>query len=164
MGYNTNFTGRVKITPEVSRADERKYNELQAAAFGSGWGNSPKQYCQWKLSFNDEGSFLEWNGQEKFYDYVEWMEWLATEWFGPRGYSLNGKIEWKGEEFDDTGLITVEDNKVTSKEFKMFDEINDKEELARTALNSIIEFLKDGENNSALRVAREALTKLDAEV
>ena len=68
----------------------------------------PGLWCQWTP--NEDGSVLEWDGGEKFYHYVDWIEYLIKNFIGPWGYKLNGEVEWKGEELDDLGIITIKDN------------------------------------------------------
>ncbi len=58
-------------------------------------------------------AYLQWSGAEKFYDYVEWMQYLINHFIGPWGYFLNGRIKWQGEETGDTGMIEVADNVIT---------------------------------------------------
>lgn len=70
--------------------------------------NQPGLWLQW--IYNEKTNSLEWNKAEKFYDYVDWLEYLINKIFSPRGYVLNGEIEWTGEDSDDTGVITVENN------------------------------------------------------
>jgi hypothetical protein len=82
------------------------------------WGYSnpdgqPGLWCQWILTDNQT---LEWDGGEKFYNYVEWLEYLIKHFFEPWGHIINGQIEWQGEERDDMGIIIVEDNVVTTKQ------------------------------------------------
>lgn len=71
----------------------------------------PGLWLQWVPT--EDGWYLEWDGGEKFYEYVEWLEYLITMVFEPKGYILNGEIEWRGEDFDDSGKIIVTDNIVT---------------------------------------------------
>jgi hypothetical protein len=73
----------------------------------------PGFWCQW-LPTND-GECLEWDFGEKFYNYVEWLEYLIEHFFTPWGVTLNGAIQWYGDEPDDRGLIEVEDSVVTVK-------------------------------------------------
>ena len=68
----------------------------------------PGLWCQWTA--DDGGDFLEWDGGDKFYDYVEWLEYLIKNFIGPWGYKLNGKVSWKGEGLGDAGIITLENN------------------------------------------------------
>lgn len=70
----------------------------------------PGLWCQWIPT--EDGMFLEWDGNEKFYKYVEWLEYLIEKIIEPRGYTLNGVIEWRGEDWNDTGTIIVTNNKV----------------------------------------------------
>lgn len=69
----------------------------------------PGLWCQWAI--NDDGE-LEWDGAEKFYNYVEWLEYLIDNFFIPDNYVLNGDIEWQGEDSEDFGIIHVVDNVV----------------------------------------------------
>ena len=64
----------------------------------------PGLWCNWII--NDDGN-LEWNGAEKFYNYIEWLEYLIDNFFEPLDYELNGDITWQGEDSDDIGTIHV---------------------------------------------------------
>jgi hypothetical protein len=77
----------------------------------------PGLWCQWRPS--DDGACLEHDGGEKFYDYVEWMRYLVDNYLTPRGYLVNGQIEWDGEDSGDMGIIIVEENVVTVKHAKI---------------------------------------------
>ena len=70
----------------------------------------PSLWCKWIP--NDEGTAIEWDGGEKFYDYIPWIEYLIENILAPRGYVLNGDIKWEGEDSDDFGIIRIEDNVV----------------------------------------------------
>ena len=77
----------------------------------------PGLWCQWVPT--DDGSELVWDGGEKFYNYVEWLDYLIDKILAPRGYTLNGECQWFGENRDDVGVIIVENNKVTTKVGKL---------------------------------------------
>lgn len=68
----------------------------------------PGLWCKWVVS--EDGTRLEWDGGEKFYNYVEWLKYLIDNFFAPLGYVLNGNVEFQGEDYDDFGTISVEDN------------------------------------------------------
>lgn len=68
----------------------------------------PSLWCQWIP--NKDGTAIEWDGEEKFYHYIEWLEYLIEKILEPRGYVLNGIVEWYGEEWGDNGTIIVRDN------------------------------------------------------
>lgn len=80
----------------------------------------PGLWCQWVPT--EDGRGIEWDGNEKFYDYVEWLEYLINSVFpyitadGDEPLVLNGEIEWYGEDREDIGKIIVENNVVTAKE------------------------------------------------
>jgi len=71
----------------------------------------PGLWCQWAP--DELGTAIEWDGGEKFYYYVEWLEYLIAHFLGPWGYVLNGEVAYQGEEDDDRGTIEVIDNVVT---------------------------------------------------
>jgi len=70
------------------------------------YSTQPGLWCQWIVL---EQSLI-WNGGEKFYKYREWLEYLIKEFFIPWGYTLNGRITFQGEDQDDCGYITVQNN------------------------------------------------------
>jgi hypothetical protein len=70
----------------------------------------PGLYCQWVPTEDRQG--ISWDGGEKFYEYIEWLEYLIKHFLSPWGYTVSGVVRFRGEDFDDMGELTVEDNKV----------------------------------------------------
>lgn len=70
----------------------------------------PGLWCQWAP--DDGGQSIGWDGGEKFYSYVEWLEYLLEHFLTPWGYELNGVVEWQGEDSDDRGRILLERSQV----------------------------------------------------
>lgn len=70
----------------------------------------PSLWCQWIP--NDDGTAIVWDGGEKFYSYVEWIEYLIEHFLKPWGYTLNGEVEWFGEDTNDRGKIVIDNNTV----------------------------------------------------
>jgi hypothetical protein len=70
----------------------------------------PGLYCKWRPT--DDGEGIEWDEAEKFYDYTEWLEYIINHFLKVWGYTLNGEVEWRGEDYDDVGKIYVKDNVV----------------------------------------------------
>ena len=68
----------------------------------------PGLWCQWIIT-ND---VLVWDGGEKFYNYVEWLEYLIKHFFAPLGYLLSGTVFYEGEDPDDFGKIIATNNEV----------------------------------------------------
>jgi acyl-homoserine lactone acylase PvdQ len=73
----------------------------------------PSLWCQWRPS--RDGEYIEWDGGEKFYDYVPWLRYLVKNVLAPKGYTLNGEVYWQGEDSNDRGIIVAQDNKITTK-------------------------------------------------
>lgn len=73
----------------------------------------PGLWCKWQP--NKAGTAIEWNGAEKFYDYVEWLQYIVDHFLKPWGYALNGEVTWDGEERDDVGKIVAVSNVITVK-------------------------------------------------
>lgn len=69
--------------------------------------NQPDLWCKWVP--NDDGTELVWDGAEKFYRYIEWLNYLNEHFFQPWGYRLGGRVYWQGEEDDDRGVIIIDD-------------------------------------------------------
>jgi hypothetical protein len=76
------------------------------------WGQ-PGLWCQWIPT--EDGNAIHWDGGEKFYDYVEWIGYLIEHFLLPWGYRLSGEVLWEGEEFEDRGVIAIENNEVRTK-------------------------------------------------
>lgn len=113
MGYTTQFTGHLTITPRVKPEDNEAYDfaigsESWAQAGGE---DHPGAYNQWTIK--KYGTVLAWDNGETFYHYTDWLVWLCARFFAPRGYMINGRVEWQGEEFDDIGVIEVKGNAVS---------------------------------------------------
>ena len=70
----------------------------------------PGLWCQWVPS--DDGTTLAWDEGEKFYNYIEWLQYLIGHFIKPWGRILSGEVYWQGEESDDFGKIVVRDNEV----------------------------------------------------
>jgi hypothetical protein len=73
----------------------------------------PGLWCQWVP--NPYGTAIIWDGGEKFYDYVEWIEYLIENFLKPWGYVLDGEVEWVGEDPNDRGMIIIDNNVVKTK-------------------------------------------------
>lgn len=115
MGYTTSFEGkldfsRVLTVTELRQLEALEKYDTQAEECSKYADTHPDSYNQW--SPDKDGSGLGWNGGEKFYEYVEWLEWLIENYFRPRDIVLNGILRYQGEEIGDIGRIEVKDNEV----------------------------------------------------
>ena len=71
----------------------------------------PELWCQWVPT--EDGRFLQWDGGEKFYEYIEWLGYLLDHFLVPWGYVLDGDVDWFGEDHYDQGNIHLDANKLT---------------------------------------------------
>lgn len=74
-------------------------------------GNTPPStqpglWCQWVPT--SDGKHIVWDGGEKFYDYVEWLVYIAENFFLPFDKYLNGEVIWQGEDIMDRGRIIAD--------------------------------------------------------
>ena len=72
----------------------------------------PGLWCQWEIS--SDRKYLQWNGGEKFYNYIEWLQYIIENFIktDPNEYVLNGKVHWQGEDPEDKGILEVKNNEV----------------------------------------------------
>ena len=72
----------------------------------------PGLWCKWIIG--EDRQSIKWNGAEKFYDYVEWLQYIIDNFLVPNGYTVNGSVNYQGEDFEDQGTVIVKDNHVTT--------------------------------------------------
>lgn len=80
--------------------------------------DQPSLWCHW--SPTRDGLGLEWNGSEKFYEYVEWLEYMIKNFFNPWGLDLNGTVKFQGERGYDFGAIIITNNEVVVSNDKQY--------------------------------------------
>jgi hypothetical protein len=78
--------------------------------------SQPGLWCQWVPT--EDGNWIEWDGGEKFYNYVEWIKYLNEKFLKPWGIVLDGKVSWSGEESSDVGVIVAKGGKIRYKEIE----------------------------------------------
>lgn len=153
MGYTTEFLGGVEISPPLNEAESiylrafaetRRMERDRGPYFVGGSGyrgqvhdedvsnfnapptGQPGLWCQWVP--NEDGTALEWDGGEKFYEADQWMSYLIEHFLKPEAHAsasgdprfaefsfnhvLNGEIEANGDDPDDRWLLRVSDNEV----------------------------------------------------
>lgn len=122
MGYTTEFSGRIKVSPPMSAAEVKYINAFAnsrrmdreagpyfvggSGAFGQGHDpdirdhnhpdeSQPSLWCQWVAS--DEGDYIEWDGGEKFYEAGKWMQYIIDHFLGTNPIAKNANSEWLSE-------------------------------------------------------------------
>jgi hypothetical protein len=119
MGYTTEFDGQFTVTPTLSLEHFNRLNDFWDERHEG--KEFPGYYCQWIP--NKTGTAIEWDENEKFYDYIEWIVYLIKNFLAPWGYKLNGTVLWSGESRGDTGVITITDNRVHVRDSKGRNEV-----------------------------------------
>jgi hypothetical protein len=114
VGYSTDFYGKFKLSRKLSDEEYKTLVDFSEVRHGNNHGQDPEYpgfWCQWVPA--EDREHLEWDGNEKFYDYVEWLELIIDKFFELWGILLNGDVRWEGEDPDDKGVISVNDSIVT---------------------------------------------------
>jgi hypothetical protein len=103
MNYTTNLDGFLMLSPYLNQEQINTINEL-----GHGDGHlSPDSRCQWVVS--SHGDVLEWDFRPKFYNYIEWLNFINEIYLKQWGVKMNGIMHWCGT---DSGMIAVANNKI----------------------------------------------------
>lgn len=111
MGYITEFTGAVKLDRKLTMIEAKELLEISGADRSESI-TGIDAYFQWVPAETLE--HIVWDGNEKFYKYVEQLQWLCN-WLQERHISANGELYWSGEEAGDTGTLVVSENVVVAK-------------------------------------------------
>lgn len=156
MGYTTDFDGDICIEPPLNEKEikyinmfneTRRMNRENGPYYVGGTGdfgqdeeadiinyNSPDDsqpglWCGWCT--DEEGNYIRWDGGEKFYNSLEWMQYIIDHFLGEnplaklnnpehfdflQGHTLDGDIYAQGEESDDQWKLEVRNNVVTEKQ------------------------------------------------
>lgn len=78
--------------------------------YNSPASTQPGLWCQWIIKKENGKCYLEWDGGEKFYSYVDWLNYLINNFFGPKHYHLTGCILAIGESEADAKYIIINNN------------------------------------------------------
>lgn len=115
MGYTTDFRGKLEFDKPLTRDMLVTYHKFQQIRHEDGYQpfGKPSIWLQWVIVEENNKYYLEWDETEKFYEYVDWLEYIIKYVFKVWDVKLNGEIEWRGEEWVDTGTIVVEDSNIT---------------------------------------------------
>jgi len=112
MGYTTDFDGQFEFNRKLTKKELQAMETLYETRHEDGYKEKPSIWLQWIVEEYHDTHYLVWDGNEKFYNYIEWLEYLIKYFFKPNNLSITGRVRWRGEEFNDMGVIEVEDNDV----------------------------------------------------
>jgi len=111
VGLPVGDEGGFYVGPDGGEVGQNRTGDI--ADYNKPPAGQPGLWCQWVP--NELGTVIEHDGGEKFYYYVEWLEYLVEHFLKPWGYSISGEVTWSGEESTDHGKIVAKRNKITTK-------------------------------------------------
>lgn len=115
MGYSTGFTGAFELDKQLSLDDYRFLIEYNKTRHEKEEGQPEDSYwCQWVPT--EDGRGIKWDEGEKFYYYVEWLQYLIDRILQPKGYNLTGEVTYQGETASDFGKLIIKDSVVVKTE------------------------------------------------
>jgi len=120
MGYNTNFTGELKFTKELTASQLAKLKTFlgEDCRDHPEWGDTSLTYID--LDFNDDFTGLTWDGSEKTYDLTEKVNLLIEQMRKDvPDFNLDGILLAQGEEFEDRWLLKMENGKAYERKVKL---------------------------------------------
>lgn len=151
MGYDTEFEGKFTLDRDLSpeqldllqrlaniRSDDPEFREL-AQRLPRPLESAPPSSPSWLQWVPTGARTIEWDGNEKFYDYVEWLDFLIVSALSPWGLKLNGTVAYSGEDINDRGTITVVDNHIT---FRPAEDAEREAEARKQTINELTEMLE----------------------
>ncbi|WP_394941155.1 hypothetical protein [Psychromicrobium sp. YIM B11713] len=99
MGYSTDFSGTLNVTPPLNQAERdfladfanTRHTSPEGLLFvtqpegfyvsgNEPQGGKPGIWCHWVAG---EDGNLTWDEEEKTYNHAEWLDWIITDLFGP---------------------------------------------------------------------------------
>ena len=130
-GYSTNFTGQFDLDKPLNAEQitylkafsqtRRMKRDAEKArllcdpvreAVGLPIGKYGEFFVGHWVPTND-GLHIGWDGGEKFYEYVAWLEYLDDRFLKPWGITISGTVGWQGEDSGDRGRIVVKGGKIS---------------------------------------------------
>jgi len=130
MGYAVYYSGEVEVTPSLTEDDARtirafvnleptdETRPLFAAIAESSEPDLPGYGSLLTVS-EERDAILPEEGESR-HGVRMWLKLLIEHFLGPRGYVLNGEVEWDGEDLEDRGRLFIKDNELEDVEDVIF--------------------------------------------
>ena len=115
MGYTTFFDGRLKLSKKLTDNElidfynnwQEPRHTIHDDQYTTGREDAPSIWLKWEIYEEKGDHYLEWNQEEKFYNYYDWLQLIVNKFLEPKKIYLQGKINYSGEDTDDAGIITA---------------------------------------------------------
>jgi len=114
MGYTTEFKGKFRLSRKLNDEEYAVLIALNDERHGGNinvYSGFPGYWCGW-LPTADR-SYIVWDGQEKFYHYIEWLNFIVDRHLEPWGVTVTGTVRWTGETKEDKGRIRFDQSVMT---------------------------------------------------
>lgn len=110
MGYTTTFSGTINFSRPLTFAEVA---EIHAYTKGRHDGDpmAPSIHCDFEV--NSDATGLVWNGSEKTYEAIDWIQLICDDFLDEFGVLANGSLVANGESRGDVWRLDVKDNVVT---------------------------------------------------
>ena len=120
MGYDIRIEGQFILDRPLTKEHKTILEVFAKSEHTPGEDGKPRNaeclYCQWVPT--KDGGGICWDGDEKFYCWLDWLAYLIERYLKPWGYLLNGDVRWVGDgetnylgkRVLDQGTIVVRDN------------------------------------------------------
>lgn len=138
MGYTTNFTGCF-LTSKPLTSDICSWLEDLGSKLGNPAIGQPYSYCQWCIT--PEKCGIEWDGGEKFYDYVKWLQYIIDQ-IAP--IQLSGDVSYSGEDSTDNGVLRIIKGQVIQINNKDLIEQTQEQQFHRPFTVYVVHVIDDG--------------------
>ena len=106
-------------------------HDASVVAYNTEPSSQASLWCQWEPS--DDGKFLQWDGGEKFYSYVEWLTYIKDNFLTPWGCTISGDVKWRGEDPSDRGVIVATPSSITALEGEDYKQYKARKKMERDA-------------------------------
>lgn len=137
MGYTTRFNGRFDFVGDVPLNIIESMKSLEGVDTRDRSGTTyPGMFCQWVLTSDKKG--IKWDGEEKFYQWEDWLKWIIGQYLLPNGVGLKGHVAFQGDDVEDAGFIDILDGSrvVVTRVPTVADEYTELKEFRDFVLNS----------------------------
>lgn len=106
MGYDTYFSGELEVSPPITEAHAKEYEELRNEQGNAQFPNQPGGEYSWNPLQITAGTLITFDDITCWYDHEEWIQYIMN-WLRERGYTPDGTVWWDGEASTDQGYYVI---------------------------------------------------------
>lgn len=97
MGYTTEFRGGLLLSHNLTQDQLSKIETEMDSE------------CHWMIQEIEGDQFILWDGNENFYNSLRWLQYIIDTYLMPSGIYLDDIIYYRGQDFEDMGIIYVDE-------------------------------------------------------